>query len=224
MALTLIASSPMIFFVSSTILYSSFEDPSSRKTSTWGRMLKAIAWGNFFSPPGRCAISSSSWVSPFFPAPVTDWYVETTIRRIFQRSCSGLSATTICIVEQLGFATIPLCAKMSARFTSGTTSGTVGSRRNALLLSTTSVPAFTAWGANSLLTVAPAEKSATSMPANDEGVSSRTGTSFFANVTVFPADRAEARRRSSPTGKRCSSRTCVIFLPTRPVAPTTATA
>ena len=51
-------------------------------------------------------------------------------------SCSGLRATTIWMVEQLGLAMMPLgrCAAAS-RFTSGTTSGTAGSMRHALELS-----------------------------------------------------------------------------------------
>ena len=39
-------------------------------------------------------------------------------------SWSGLSATTICMVEQLGLATMPRCAASASGLTSGTTSGT----------------------------------------------------------------------------------------------------
>ena len=51
------------------------------------------------------------------------------------------------IAQQFGLATIPSFSAARAPFTSGTTSGTVGSMRKALDLSTTTAPAFTAWGA-----------------------------------------------------------------------------
>ena len=41
--------------------------------------------------------------------------------------------------------------------------------------------------------------------------------------TVRPAERPDASRRSSPTGKSRSPRTVIIVRPTTPVAPTTAT-
>ena len=39
-----------------------------------------------------------------FPAPETDWYVETITRLIVAASCKGFSATTSCAVEQFGLA------------------------------------------------------------------------------------------------------------------------
>ena len=73
----------------------------------------------------------------------------TTTRRTRAASCSGLSATTIWIVEQLGLAMIPLFQAMSWGLTSGTTSGTSGSIRKALELSTTTAPAAAAIGLHS---------------------------------------------------------------------------
>ena len=43
------------------------------------------------------------------------------------------------------------------------------------------------------------------------------------NCTFFPQERSEATGNNSVTGNSRSSRTCNIFEPTRPVAPTTAT-
>src|SRR5947209_4771174 len=69
------------------------------------------------------------------------------------RSCSGLSATTIWIVEQLGLATMPFGIDLSASgLTSGTTRGTCGSMRQALELSMTIAPALAAMGLVSRLT------------------------------------------------------------------------
>ena len=65
-------------------------------------------------------------------------------------SCSGLSATTICIVEQFGLATIPLRMSASASgLTSETTSGTSSSIRHFDELSTTIAPAAAKRGAHS---------------------------------------------------------------------------
>ena len=57
------------------------------------------------------------------------------------------SAHTSWIVEQFGFETMPWWADRLSAFTSGTTSGTAGSMRNALDLSTTTQPRATASGA-----------------------------------------------------------------------------
>src|SRR5262249_24775178 len=90
-------------------------------------------------------------------------------------SWSGFSATTIWIVEQLGFAMIPFGRDFAAAmFTSGTTRGTSGSIRHALELSITTAPHFAAIGAYSRDALAPALKSATSTPSNDFGPSSST--------------------------------------------------
>ena len=89
------------------------------------------------------------------------------------RSWSGLSATTIWMVEQFGLAMMPLCQARSCGFTSGTTSGQAGSIRHAELLSMTTAPCRTAFGARSRLASPPAEKIAMSMPAKFASVASR---------------------------------------------------
>ena len=60
--------------------------------------------------------------------------------------CSGQTGTFMMIVEQLGLAISPLCLWICSGFTSGTTSGTPSFMRKALVLSTTTAPAFTAPG------------------------------------------------------------------------------
>ena len=55
----------------------------------------------------------------------------------------GASATVSCIVEQLGFATMPRCALSASGLTSLTTSGTSSSRRQREELSITTAPAST---------------------------------------------------------------------------------
>ena len=69
----------------------------------------------------------------------------------------------------------------------------------------------------------PAEKIAMSMPSKASGVASSTVISVPATVTVRPAERSEARRRSSVYGNAFSVRTWIMVRPTAPVAPTTAT-
>ena len=69
------------------------------------------------------------------------------------------------IVVQFGLATMPLgIAVSAAAFTSGTTSGTSGSMRQAEELSITVTPASATRGASAREAVAPAEKSAMSSP------------------------------------------------------------
>src|SRR4051812_29675633 len=86
------------------------------------------------------------------------------------RSCSGFSATTIWMVEQLGLATMPFgMERRASALTSGTTSGTSGSMRQALLLSMTTAPALAAIGDDSRLTPAGVLDSTTSTPANAPG-------------------------------------------------------
>ena len=128
-----------------------------------------------------------------------------------------------CIVEQLGLAMIPSCHARSSGLTWDTTSGTSGSIRQALELSTTTQPRLAASGASSLEVPPPAEKMAMSMPSKASGVASSTVMSRPATVMVVPAERADARRRSSVYGNRFSVRTWIMVRPTAPVAPTTAT-
>jgi len=57
---------------------------------------------------------------------------------------------SVIAVVQLGLAMMPECDAAAAALISGMTSGTLGSILKAEELSTTTAPAFTAWGANSL--------------------------------------------------------------------------
>jgi hypothetical protein len=100
--------------------------------------------------------------------------VDTTIRSIPAASRIGLSATTICIVEQLGLATIPLWLTRSSGLTSATTNGTCCSIRQREELSTTTAPASAKRGAQSSLTAEPAEKSARSKSWIQSSPSART--------------------------------------------------
>ena len=77
--------------------------------------------------------------------------------------CSGLRATTIWMVEQLGLAMMPWWRRMSSGLTSGTTSGTWGSIRKAEVLSITTAPAWAATGEKRLLTLPPGDERTTSM-------------------------------------------------------------
>src|SRR5512140_1875637 len=102
-------------------------------------------------------------------------------------------------------------------------SGTCGSIRHALELSSTVQPRAAASGASIVDTSPPAEKSAMSTPAKASGVASSTVIVRPAALTVEPADLPDASNRSSPTGNCRSARTWIIVRPTTPVAPTTAT-
>src|SRR3989338_3022383 len=127
------------------------------------------------------------------------------------------------MVEQFGFAIIPLCFLMASLFTSGTTSGIFGSILKALLLSITTAPDLTAFGAKSRLLEAPAEKRAMLIPLKESSVNLFTLVFFPLNSIYFPSDLSDANSFKLPTGKFLSSRIDTISLPTAPVAPTTAT-
>src|ERR1035437_1416920 len=118
---------------------------------------------------------------------------------------------------------MPSWAARSEALTWLTTSGIPGSIRHAFELSITVQPCATACGASSRETSAPAENSAMSTPSKASGVASCTATGRPATGTVIPAERPDARSRSSAIGKARSSRTEIIVRPTTPVAPTTAT-
>jgi hypothetical protein len=75
-----------------------------------------------------------------------------------------LRATTICIVEQLGFATSPRWRSSASGLTSATTSGTSSLMRQKDELSTTVAPPSAKRGAQTSLTPEPAENSAMSKP------------------------------------------------------------
>jgi hypothetical protein len=111
-------------------------------------------------------------------------------------SCSGLSTGIAAMVVQLGFATMPLRTSSSAcGLTSLTTSGTSGSIRQALELSTTTARAAANLGASSFEVPPPALKMAMSMPLGSAVAASSTTTSRPPTASVEPADRALANRR-----------------------------
>ena len=139
-------------------------------------------------------------------------------------SCSGLSATTIWMVEQLGLAMMPLGRFAAASmFTSGTTSGTSGSIRHALELSITTAPRAAAAGASSREAEAPALKSAISTPSKAAGSASLTSIEPPRKGSFCPTDRAEASATTRVDGNSLASSVRSISRPTTPVAPTTAT-
>src|SRR5437879_12341676 len=98
------------------------------------------------------------------------------------------------MVEQFGLATIPLGIFRSASaLTSGTTSGTSGSIRQALELSMTMAPARAAIGLDSRLTEAGVDDRTLSMPAN---ASARTG----------PTGHGSPRKSSDLPARLCAAR------------------
>ncbi len=122
------------------------------------------------------------------------------------RSCSGLSATTIWMVEQFGLAMMPRCRARSRGFTSGTTSGQAGSIRHAELLSMTTAPWRTAMGASFRLTSSLVANRAMSIPLKASSVASWVYRALPLKFTGMPAMAPCSSRRSSPTGKLYSSR------------------
>ena len=186
----------MIFRVSCSIFISSELYPFSPNASSCGicgMQLNAIWHGKIststFFPSRNSRLSRRSSSIAARLTPPTDWNVVTTILRILAASCSGFRATTIWMVEQFGLAMIPWCFLMSAALTSGTTSGTSLSIRQALELSTTTHPAFAEMGANSRLTSFGTLKRATSHPSKDFLCSSSTRTLFPLNLSAVPAPR-----------------------------------
>src|SRR5712691_6987223 len=143
-------------------------------------------------------------------------------RRRRPASWRGLSGITVTMVVQLGHATMPRWPRRAWALISGTTSGTDGSMRYALDLSTTTAPALTACGAYSFDWADPAEKSATSTPLKASGPSFSTRTVSPLNVMALPTERSEAKTRSAFTGNLRSSRILSVVCPTAPVTPTTA--
>jgi hypothetical protein len=95
--------------------------------------------------------------------------------------------------------------------------------RKAEELSITIAPACAATGAHSLLADAPAEKSAMSTPLKISADGTSVTNSRPLKVITSPRLRGEASGTSSLTGKLRSSSTLIMVLPTRPVAPRTAT-
>ena len=128
------------------------------------------------------------------------------MRRIGCASCNGFSATTIWMVEQLGFETMLRAEKpaSASRFTSGTTRGTSLSRRKVELLSITTQPAAAARGACTLETAPPGENSAMSQPEKSNSSSTCTSSSSSPKDTLRPWDLREASAAMSSTGKDVS--------------------
>src|SRR4051812_37594368 len=138
-------------------------------------------------------------------------------------SWMGLRATTICMVEQLGLATMPPWPSTASGLTSATTSGTSSCMRKWLVLSTTTAPAATSFGAHSALTEPPAEERTTSRPWIVSSLSTLHSTTEPFHSIGFPAERSEAKGTSSATGNPRSTSTSRIVVPTSPVAPSTPT-
>src|SRR3712207_1308896 len=105
------------------------------------------------------------------------------------------------MVVQFGLAMIPFGTDASASgLTSATTSGTSGSRRQAELLSMTVTPASANRGACTREVDAPAEKIAMSSPVGSAVAASSTVISPSPHGRALPAERAEAKKRSSLIG------------------------
>jgi hypothetical protein len=118
-------------------------------------------------------------------------------------------------VVQFGLAMMPLRASaIASGLTSLTTSGTSGSIRQAEELSTTVTPASAKRGARARDVVAPAENSAMSSPLGSAVLASSTVISRSPYGSSVPADRAEAKKRTSSAGKLRSSRICRMATPT----------
>src|SRR6202035_5033881 len=128
------------------------------------------------------------------------------------------------MATQLGLATMPRCIASAPGFTSGTTSGTAGSMRYALDLSTAMPPDSATAGAWRRDVAAPAAKNTMSAPRSASAESSRTTTSPRYVGTRRPALRLLAYRSSADAGNDRSPRMPTSVPPAAPVAPTTATA
>src|SRR6185436_12979165 len=127
------------------------------------------------------------------------------------------------MVEQLGLAMILSFFVNTSALISGTINGFVGSILHALLLSITVMPASANFGAHSNEVLPPAENIATAGFAAMPSAMLTTLYCLPLNVTSLPTDLSDATGTNSVTGKFLSANTCNIFVPTRPVAPTTAT-
>src|SRR5947207_336693 len=127
------------------------------------------------------------------------------------------------MVEQLGFAIILSSLVKASALISGTTNFFVGSILQAEELSITVIPASANFGAHSNEVPPPAENKATAGFAAIASVMLTTLYFFPLNSTSFPTDFSDATGNNSVTGILLSANTCNIFVPTNPVAPTTAT-
>ncbi len=126
------------------------------------------------SCPCSFSICSASSRVPFMPAPLTLWYELMTSDRRPAARCSGPTASIAAIVVQFGTATIRGEPASASGLTSGIDSGTAGSIRKALELSTHVVPAAAACGMKLLDTDAPALTRARSTPRRASSESTST--------------------------------------------------
>ena len=126
------------------------------------------------------------------------------------------------MVVQLGFATIISVEVRVSPFTSGTINFIASFMRQAELLSMTVTPDSTNLGAQTTLTLPPAEKIATSGFSLSAVVKLTISICFPQNSIRFPTDFSEATGISCAIGKDLVSREFSIVFPTKPVAPTIA--
>ena len=141
--------------------------------------------------------------------------MATTSRVRVAWSCSGFSTGIAAIVVQLGLATMPFGRwSRSSALTSETTSGTSGSIRQALELSTTTAPAAATLGASSSEAFLPLLNRARSRPAKSAVAESSTTTSVPFHGSVVPAERALAKNLICSTGKSRSSSRRRMTVPT----------
>src|SRR5262249_47488577 len=108
--------------------------------------------------------------------------------------------------------------------TSGTTSGTSGSIRNAPELSTTTAPRAAAIGAHCAEISSGTSNMATSTPSKTSALSACTSARLPRTLSWRPAERAEATGRISPQTSSLVESRSSMTVPTAPVAPTTASA
>ena len=127
------------------------------------------------------------------------------------------------MVEQFGLAMMRSVASNTSPLTSGTTSFLPASIRHALELSITVMPASANFGAHSSDVDPPAENNANRGCSFIASVILTIATSCPFQGMVLPTDFSDATGINYVTGKFRSLNTASIFVPTRPVAPTTAT-
>ena len=127
------------------------------------------------------------------------------------------------MVEQLGLAMILSFVVSSEALISGTTNFLVGSILHAEELSITVIPAAANAGAHWVDVLPPAENKATAGFISIAVCMPTTLYCFPLNSTSLPIDFSDATGINSETGKFLSAKICNIFVPTKPVAPTTAT-
>src|SRR5262245_6362500 len=137
---------------------------------------------------------------------------------------SGSSATSSMIVEQFGLASRrgggSVCS--ASGLTSGITSGTAASPRNADELSTTRAPAAFARCASGTAAAASTPRNTTSPRLNANASAATSGNSRSAQRTVRPAEFADATAATGPRAWPRAASTASSSSPTAPVAPTTA--